>query len=147
MFAALAQLVEHVFRKDDVRGSIPRGGSMKKRVSKKSLDDDAVVAELDALFSELDQLEYRSFLYDQELTREKANYLELALRAERTVLGEQERKEVEAEIADVHGTIETLERKLADLRDRLPGQRKRLEKVRVVHEAQRAKKKRVTAKV
>jgi hypothetical protein len=32
MFAGIAQLVEHFFCKEDVRGSIPRAGSRKKKL-------------------------------------------------------------------------------------------------------------------
>ena len=109
--------------------------AIKRKKKLRAPTDPTIGADIETMSQEMDQLEYQLFLYDQTMGGAKAKYFELALRIERTVMTEEDRKEVEGEMETLHGHIAEMEDVLTKHRKKLHRNRTRLERVRTAYEA------------
>ena len=104
------------------------------------LDDTTIDAEIAQIFREMEEMEYRDVLYEQEMAAAKSAYWDLIIRLERSVFTEEERKELEAHAEQVHTKIEEMDAKLKNMRERGAKNRARLEKICSVRDAAKERK-------
>ena len=115
---------------------------MKKAKKNKNvgLDDTAIDAEIAQIFREMEEMEYRDVLYEQEMAVAKSAYWDLIIRLERSVFTEEERKELEAHAEQVRIKIEEMDAKLKNMQERGAKNRARLEKICSVRDAAKERK-------
>ena len=117
-------------------------GPMKKVKKNKNvgLDDTTIDAEIAQIFREMEEMEYRDVLYEQEIAAAKSAYWDLIIRLERSVFTEEERKELEAHAEQVRTKIEEMDAKLKSMQERGAKNRARLEKICSVRDAAKERK-------
>ena len=104
------------------------------------LDDTTIDAEIAQIFREMEEMEYRDVLYEQEMAVAKSAYWDLVIRLERSVFTEEERKELEAHAEQVRTKIEEMDAKLKNMQARGAKNRARLEKICSVRDAAKERK-------
>ena len=104
------------------------------------LDDTTIDAEIAQIFREMEEMEYRDVLYEQEMAVAKSAYWDLVIRLERSVFTEEERKELEAHAEQVRTKIEEMDAKLKSMQERGAKNRARLEKICSVRDAAKERK-------
>ena len=104
------------------------------------LDDTAIDVEIAQIFREMEEMEYRDVLYEQEMAVAKSAYWDLVIRLERSVFTEEERKELEAHAEQVRTKIEEMDAKLKNMQARGAKNRARLEKICSVRDAAKERK-------
>ena len=104
------------------------------------LDDTTIDAEIAQIFREMEEMEYRDVLYEQEMAVAKSAYWDLIIRLERSVFTEEERKELEAHAEQVRTKIEEMDAKLKNMQARGAKNRARLEKICSVRDAAKERK-------
>ena len=111
-----------------------------KRNKNVGLDDTAIDVEIAQIFREMEEMEYRDVLYEQEMAVAKSAYWDLIIRLERSVFTEEERKELEAHAEQVRIKIEEMDAKLKNMQERGAKNRARLEKICSVRDAAKERK-------
>ena len=109
-------------------------------MKKEKIKDEEISKEIAQIFREMEEMEYRDVLYEQEMAVAKSAYWDLVIRLERSVFTEEERKELEAHAEQVRTKIEEMDAKLKSMQERGAKNRARLEKICSVRDAAKERK-------